>query len=116
MTYQQLNGKLVGSQGQHSGTNTPGPTPGSIGQKTDIGYDPGFLGNDYYAARSSHDGSAMKNTRNSRAGSMPFEYAADKNKSADEYSGDGVSSAGGGEPIETSQHSQFHGAGGYPTE
>ena len=54
--------------------------------------------------------------KNSKAGSMPFEYVADKNKSADEYSGDGVSSAGGGEPIETSQHSQLLGAGGYPTE
>ena len=47
----------------------------------------------------------MKKPRRSQAGSMPFEYAADKNKCVDEYSGDGVSSAGGGDPIETSQHS-----------
>ena len=43
---------------------------------------------------------------------MPFEYAADRNKS--QYDDD--ASAGGGEPIETEQHSQNYGAGGHPTE
>lgn len=47
---------------------------------------------------------------------MPFEYAANTNKRQDDEDGDGVSSAGGGEPIETEQHSQNYGAGGHPTE
>ena len=69
---------------------------------TDIGYAHHL---DYGGKRSSHDGSNMKKTRNSPARSMPFEYAADQNKCNhhDEVDdGDGVSSAGGGDPIETS--------------
>ena len=54
----------------------------------------------------------MKQTRHSEVKPMPFEYAADRNKS--QYDDD--ASAGGGEPIETEQHSQNYGAGGHPTE